>query len=88
VSFVTIIHGVKAWLKKNALLFELESIEINPVVFKIVNESIQKEILSRTIGDTEIRLIDGIPFRRSEDPLSGIHFKFKDKPEIPTEEYL
>ena len=57
---------------------EIESVEINPILFKNINQTIQKEIISRTIGDAEIRLIGGIRVIKSTDALSGIHFKFKE----------
>jgi len=82
--FTDLIKDIKTWIGINfrrpetgQIFLELESVEVNPILFRRINETIQKEILSRTIGDTEIRFIDGVKLVKSTDPLSGIHFKLK-----------
>jgi len=75
---MTVLNDMKTWVHLNFKYLEIESVEVNPILFRHINETIQKEILMRTIGDTEIRLIGGIRVIRSTDPLSGVHFKFKE----------
>jgi len=76
--FTDLITDMKAWLKRNFSYLELESIEVNPILFRHINETIQKELISRTIGDAEIRFIDGLRLVKSTDAFSGIHFKLKE----------
>lgn len=79
-TFMTVLDDMKTWIRLNFGYLEIESVEVNPILFKHINQTIQKEILMRTIGDTEIRLIGGIRVIKSSNPMSGIHFKFKETP--------
>lgn len=82
-TFLAIINEIKAWVKLNfADKFEIESIEINPIIFPSVEQTLKKEFFAKNPLVLEAHLgiyaIEGIKVIRSSNPFSGIHIRLRD----------
>jgi len=78
-KFTDIATFLRRWVVENRFGFELCCVEVNPIIFDSIQVTIKKELLQDSIGDMNIILIDGLSIKKSSDPMSGIHFKFKDR---------
>lgn len=82
-SIIAILAGLKAWIEPSfGGRLQVDSIEINPVIFSTVQQAIKKEIFAKSpvVGDLGMGVysIEGVRIVKSKDPLSGIHIRFKE----------
>ena len=84
VEIITILANLRAWVKQNFEgRFHVEAIEINPVIFPSVQQTLKKEFFAKSPGVADLGFgiysIEGVKIIKSTDPLSGIHIRLQEE---------